>query len=103
MNKIKPLIIGWSKFWGENDIRCILGAADDEDLFKSFIMLSKQTYERNKSIAELFGVVITKVKCFPTDKGWMIVDKHTKHVLEKGLKESEVDIVCLKQNYIREK
>lgn len=72
-----------------------------EDILKHFVMLSKSTYERNKEIAEKFGVVVTEVKAFPTNGGWMIIDKYTKHMLEKDLKESDVDPLCKKMNYIR--
>jgi hypothetical protein len=100
MNRLKAFIIGWTKNWSDRNQDSILESQGD-DLFKEFVMLSSKTFQRNKEIAENFGIIITQVKCFPTDSGWMVIDKHTKHLLAKELKESEVEPLCRKMNYTR--
>lgn len=56
----------------------------------------------NKQIAELFGTVVTKVKVYPTDnQGWIIIDKHTKKLLYKNIKnKNDVDILCKQHNLV---
>lgn len=76
------------------------------DLFQTIIMPligGREKEQYNKSIAELFGIVVTKVKTFPTSDGsWIILDKHTKRMLHKGIKnENEVNALCSKNNYVR--
>lgn len=100
MNRLKAFIIGWTKSWPDQNQDQILESQGD-DLFKEFVMLSGKTFQRNKEIAENFGVIVTQVKCFPTGSGWMIIDKYTKHLLVKELKESEVEPLCKKMNYMR--
>jgi hypothetical protein len=57
----------------------------------------------NKQLAELFGIVVTKVKVYPTDnQGWIILDKHTKKLLHKGIKSQlDVELLCKKHNYVK--
>lgn len=58
-------------------------------------------HEANRKVAEKFGTIITQVKVFPTDSGWMIQDRFTKRPLHKGLKnKQEVDELCRKCNYV---
>lgn len=56
----------------------------------------------NKQIAELFGIVVTKVKVYPTDnQGWIIIDKHTKKLLYKNIKnKNDVDMLCKQHNLV---
>ena len=56
----------------------------------------------NKQIAELFGTVVTKVKVYPTDnQGWIIIDKHTKKLLYKNIKnKNDVDMLCKQHNLV---
>lgn len=75
------------------------------DLFKEQVMnvVEGRTHEElNKEIASQFGVIVTKVKKFPTKDGtWIILDKHTKRLLHKDIKnENEVDLLCKKHNYV---
>lgn len=79
----------------------VLFNANNTDLFKTVVM-SQIESKKNKKIAEQFGTVITKIKTFPTNNGWIILDKHTKELLHKDLKnETEVNELCSKYNYIR--
>lgn len=58
-------------------------------------------HEQNRKLAEQFGIIVTQVKVFPTDSGWMILDRHTKRPLHRGLKnKQEVDELCRKYNYV---
>lgn len=83
----------------------VLFNANNTDLFKTVVMSqveSKSKKEENKRVAEQFGTVITKIKTFPTNNCWIILDKHTKELLHKDLKnENEINELCSKYNYIR--
>ena len=104
---ILAFIMGWCKKWNLTTVeRERIIDINYQDLFKANFMPlveGKEKEQYNKNIAELFGVVITKVKTFPTSDGtWIILDKHTKKILHKNLKnENEVDLLCSKNNYIR--
>lgn len=79
---------------------------NQSDLFELVVLplvRGREREQHNKAIAELFGVVVTKVKAFPNSSGnWMIIDKYTKHLLHKNLKnEYEVDLLCKKNNYVK--
>lgn len=75
----------------------------DSDLVEEFIFQGvRKNQAKNREIAEMFGVIVTHVKAFPTENaGWMIIDKHTKWMLHKDLKnKNEVDELCKKHGYI---
>jgi hypothetical protein len=74
-----------------------------EDLINKYVC-KKINHELNKSVAEQFGVIFTHVKVFETDRGWLILDSHTKRPLHKGIKnKQEVDELCRKHSYIEKK
>lgn len=74
---------------------------DDQSIIERFIYRAV-VHETNKEVAELFGKIVTQVKVFPTEnQGWMILDRHTKRVLHKGLKnKNEADELCQKHGYV---
>lgn len=73
---------------------------DDQSIIERFIYRAVD-HETNRKIAEQFGKIITQVKVFPTeDQGWMILDKHTKRVLHRDIKnKNEVAELCQKHGY----
>lgn len=73
---------------------------DDQSIIEQFIYRAVD-HETNRKIAEQFGKIITQVKVFPTEnQGWMILDKHTKRVLHRDIKnKSEVAELCQKHGY----
>jgi hypothetical protein len=104
---LPAFIIGWLKPWNLTTIeqdKCF--DINNSDLFRATIMPLVEGREReqfNKKIALLFGEVVTKVKTFPTSDGtWIILDKHTKRLLHKDIKnENDVDLLCKQNGYIR--
>jgi hypothetical protein len=109
MNQSSPIlqafIIGLAKQWNLS-INNETIFNNESDLFESVVLplvRGREREQHNKTIASLFGVVVTKVKTFPTSSGsWMIIDKHTKHLLHKDLKnEYEAEVLCKKNNYIK--
>lgn len=106
---MSAFVMGWTKHWKESPhVEEMLFQCSERssDLFNVMVMSvteGKRAEQYNKSIAELFGAVVTKVKACPTSDGsWIILDKHTKFLLHKNIKnENEVDLLCKKNNYIR--
>jgi hypothetical protein len=93
---VKALLFKWL---GNPEILDFPGT--DQELFQEFVYKAVN-HEANRKVAEQFGVIVTQVKAFPTDSGWMILDKHTKRPLHKGVKnENEVMLLCQKHNYVR--
>jgi hypothetical protein len=93
---VKALVYKWL---GKPEVLEFQGS--DQELFQEFVYKAVN-HETNRKVAEQFGVVVTLVKTFPTDSGWMILDKHTKRMLHKGLKnENEVNELCRSRNYVR--
>lgn len=94
-------ILGWTKHWSP----VVTTDNHYDDLFRSTLMTcteGKVREQYNRKVAELFGEVVTKVKTFPTPNGWIILDKHTKRLLHKDVKnENEVDLLCKTQGYLR--
>ena len=101
--------IGWTKIWRKQDEQWYDALNPSDDIFKSVVMnevQGKSREQHNKQLAELFGTAVTKVKAFPTDGGrkWIVLDRYTKYVLHRDIaNESEVDLLCLKNSYIRNK
>lgn len=104
---LPAFLINWSKKWNLTmEEREGLFDITNTDLFNNVfwpLIESKKKEQYNKTIAELFGTVITKVKAFPVKDGtWTIIDKHTKYMLHKDIKnENEVNLLCNKNNYVR--
>ena len=104
---LPAFIMGWCKTWNlTKEEKDGLLDADNPDLFHNVfwpLVEGRKREQYNKTIAELFGVVVTKVKTFPTSDGtWIILDKHTKRMLHKDVKnENEVNLLCSKNNYLR--
>lgn len=109
---MSAFILGWCKNWQDykgtelvleelifkNPFNC-------PDLF-SFVIInltdSRVRRHHNEEIARRFGEIVTQVKAFPTDRGWIILDKHTKRLLHKEVKnENEVEALCKKNGYLR--
>ena len=104
-------VLGWTRNWpkdawllGSNKV---LVNSFYDDPFQSVVVRETQGRVReqfNRSLAELFGEVVTKVKCFPTDGNgsWIILDKSTKRMLHRDIKnENEVNILCRAKGYLR--
>jgi len=73
----------------------------DQELIEKYIYKSVD-HSINRELASRFGAITTQVRWFPTESGWMIIDKHTKRMLHKGLKnENEVADLCRKHNYFK--
>jgi len=100
-------VLGWTKAWN-NTVATDSIFSDVPDLFRATVMHETEGREHeqfNRTIAQLFGEVVTKVKAFPTTesgKGWIILDKHTKRMLHRDVKnEYDVDALCKKHGYVR--
>lgn len=100
-------IVGWTKSWNNPYVTSCLNYHYDSfpDKFKAILMTEvegKAAEQRNRTVAELFGEVVTKVKAFPTDNGWIILDRHSKRLLYKDIKnENDVDLLCKQNGYLR--
>lgn len=96
--QLKAFLLGWFK---KPEILEFQGTGSE--LVEEYVVRASKQHLENRKVAELFGVVVTKVKTFPTEKdGWMILDKSTKRLLHKGIKnQNEVDELCRKHNYIK--
>lgn len=98
-------ILGWQRHLKIQPTPELVLNNEHSDLFKETIMtmVEGRTHEElNKELASQFGVIVTKVKKFPTKDGtWIILDKHTKRMLHKDIKnENEVETLCKKHNYV---
>jgi len=103
-NELVAFITGWKARQLHNEDLTLSETEPESDLFFQTIMKQvegRQAEEVNKEIASQFGVITTQVKKFPTKDGtWIILDKHTKRLLHKDIKnENEVNILCKKHNY----
>lgn len=87
--------------WTGGNQEVLDAALDDQAIIERFIYRAVD-HDANKEVAEKFGKIVTQVKVFPTEnQGWMILDKHTKRVLHRDIKnKSEVDELCKKYGYI---
>lgn len=104
-NELVAFITGWKVRQLHNEDITLPETEPESDLFLQTIMKQvegRQAEEINKEIASQFGVITTQVKKFPTKDGtWIILDKHTKRMLHKDIKnENEVNDLCKKHNYI---
>jgi hypothetical protein len=71
-----------------------------EELIGKYVC-KEVNHELNRIVAEQFGVVFTHVRVLETDKGWLILDSHTKRPLHKGIKNrQEIDELCREHCYI---
>ncbi|TXH11314.1 MAG: hypothetical protein E6R04_01610 [Spirochaetes bacterium] len=71
-----------------------------EELISKYVC-KQVDHELNRAVAAQFGVIFTHVKVFETDKGWLVLDSHTKRPLHKGIKnKQEIDELCRKHGYI---
>jgi hypothetical protein len=97
-------VLGWTKKWSD-PINIESHDIAESDLFRATVMQAlqgKDHEEFNKKLAGLFGEVVTPVKAFPTPSGWIILDKYTKRLLHKEIKnENEVNTLCKTKGYIR--
>lgn len=95
---VRAFVVGWLK--GSPEALEFQGS--DSEVVDQLVVKANKREAFNKSIAELFGVVATYVKTFPTNSGWIILDKQTKRMLHKDLKnQNEVEELCRKYNYIK--
>jgi hypothetical protein len=97
-------VMGWTKNWSQPIDLSKLDETEP-DLFRIAVMREvqgKDHEEFNKRLAERFGEVVTKVVAYQNPGGWVILDKHTKKLLHKDLKnKNEVETVCKTKGYIR--
>jgi len=102
---LSAFILGWTKTWRDPFTTNDLFDNVNQDLFHALVMHHTEGRVQehyNRSIARLFGEIVTKVKTFPTPSGWIILDKSTKRLLHKDIKnENEVDLLCKKHGYLR--
>lgn len=95
--RVKAFVYGWVK---NPEILDFEG--DNSSLVEAYIFRGIN-HDTNREVAEKFGVIVTKVKVFPTDSGWMILDLHINRPLHRGLKnELEANELCQKHKYIRQ-
>ncbi len=74
-----------------------------EDLISKYVC-KEVDHELNRVVAEQFGAIFTHVRIIETDRGWLILDSHTKRPLHKGIKHrQEIDELCRKHSYIEKK
>lgn len=102
-------IVGWTKGWKQLEefhSSCAEFDPPCSDIFHRDVMLNVEGRvheDYNRRLAKLFGEIVTKVKTFPTSDGsWIILDKHTKRLLHKDVKnENEVNTLCKTNGYVR--